>query len=308
MLAISVLQSTIFVLPMLFHFASNSPIFGMQHNGSGVFKAEGVIGINTVFSQFLHKSTIQFRHFDTIQEAVHPVEFPGYPVNCKALPMQNSIDHHLPVTAIKGHPLNHSAAHINPIKTLVNAIKVHGHHTGEALQDQRVGLSVCWQVPQVIAVAEDKVGWDVTVLTAAVAVRLSEKSRGAFTNIGADSVLTDLAAHAWCLRTLVDIVACFAVRHEAVAGATAADKAGGRVGAIVITVMDGWVCAFIDTYSQRHIISTTLFKSSGKTLILSDQSIHGERKQYVLFVFLTFYLFFFCLFRSKSFFYQYTVL
>lgn len=308
MLAISVLQSTIFVLPMLFHFASNSPIFGMQHNGSGVFKAEGVIGINTVFSQFLHKSTIQFRHFDTIQEAVHPVEFPGYPVNCKALPMQNSIDHHLPVTAIKGHPLNHSAAHINPIKTLVNAIKVHGHHTGEALQDQRVGLSVCWQVPQVIAVAEDKVGWDVTVLTAAVAVRLSEKSRGAFTNVGADSVLTDLAAHAWCLRTLVDIVASFAVRHEAVAGATAADKAGGRVGAIVITVMDGWVCAFIDTYSQRHIISTTLLKSSGKGSY-PVRPIYSWREKTICIICVLNFLFILCLsFQIKKFFYQYTVL
>lgn len=68
-------------------FAPNSPIFGMQHNGSWVFEAEGIIGINTVFSQFLHKSTIQFRHFEAIQKAVHPVQFSGYPVNSKALPM-----------------------------------------------------------------------------------------------------------------------------------------------------------------------------------------------------------------------------
>lgn len=130
----------------------------MKHDGSGVFEAEGVIGINTVFSQLPHKSPIQLRHFETVQEAVHPVELPCYPVDCKAFPMQNSIDHHLPVSAIKEHPLDHSAAHVDPIETLVDSVKVHGHHAGQALQDQRVGLPVCRQVPQVVTVAEDKVG------------------------------------------------------------------------------------------------------------------------------------------------------
>lgn len=85
-----------------------------------------------------------------------------------------------------------------------------------------------------------------------MAVRLPEESRGTFANVGADGVLTDLAAHTRRLRTLVDIVTGFSVGHEAVAGTTGADEAGGRVGAVVVTVMDGRVCAFIDTYSRRQ--------------------------------------------------------
>lgn len=225
----------------------------MQHNGPGVFKAVTVIGIDAVLCQFLHKSTIQFRYFKTIQEAVGPVEFSAYPVHCEALPMQNSIDHHLSVAAIEGHPLNHSAADVNPIKMLFDAIKVQGHHAGQALQHHGVSLSIRGQVPQVVEVAEDKVGRDVAVLTAGVAVRLSEESRSTLTDVGAQSVLTDLAAHARGLCTLVDVVTRFFVRHEAVARATGTDEAGGCVGAIVVTVMDGWVCAFIDTCSQRSI-------------------------------------------------------
>ncbi|TNN64427.1 hypothetical protein EYF80_025377 [Liparis tanakae] len=197
----------------------------MQHNGSGVFKAVGVVGIDAVFSQFPLKSTVQFRHLETIQEAVHPVQFSGHPVNGKALPMRNAVDHHLSVAASEGHPLNHSPVYIDPIKTLVDAVKVQGHHAGQALQDQRVGLSVRGQVPEVVAVAEDEVGRDVAVLAAAVAVRLSEESRGTLAHVGADGVLADLAAHARRLRTLVDVVARFAVGHEAVAGATGADEA-----------------------------------------------------------------------------------
>jgi len=57
--------------------------------------------------------------------------------------MQNSIDHHLFVTAIKEHPLYHSAAHVNPIKALVDTIKVQSNDTGQVLQNERVGLPVC---------------------------------------------------------------------------------------------------------------------------------------------------------------------
>lgn len=71
-----------------------------------------------------------------------------------------------------------------------------------------------------------------------MAVWLSQESRGTFTHVGADGVLADLTAHSGCLRTLVDVITRFAVRHEAVARATGADEAGGRVSAVVITVMD----------------------------------------------------------------------
>lgn len=55
--------------------------------------------------------------------------------------------------------------------------------------------------------------------------------------------------------------------------------------------MDGWVCAFIDTYSQRSIISAKLIK-------LSDQCIHRERKQKLLIYSIIYYSFF----RTNSFF------
>lgn len=71
-----------------------------------------------------------------------------------------------------------------------------------------------------------------------MAVWLSQESRSTFTNEGADGVLADLTAHSGCLCALIDVITRFAVRHEAVAQAAGADKAGGRVSAVVITVMD----------------------------------------------------------------------
>lgn len=163
--------------------------------------------------------------------------------------MQNSINHHLSVTAIVMHPFYHSAAHINPIETLVDAIKVRGHHTGQTLQNERIGHPICWQIPQVVAVAEDQVRWNVAVLTAAAPIRLSEETWSTLAHVGTNCVFTQLTAHAGGLCTLVDIVARFAVRHEAVARTTGAYKASRCVGAIVIAVVNGWVCALIDTYS-----------------------------------------------------------
>lgn len=232
------------LLPLI---ATDSPIFRVQHNSSGVFKAEGVIGVHAVLSQFPHKSTVQFRHFHAVQETVHPVEFPRYPVDGQALPVQDAVDHRLPVATVEVHPLDHPAVHVDPIQSLVDAVEVHGHHAGQALQDQGVGLAVCRQVPQVVAVAEDEVRRDVAILTAAVSVRLAEETRGALANVGADGVLAHLTAHARRLSAFVDIVARFAVRHETVAMATGADEARGRVGAVVIAVVDGRVRAFIDT-------------------------------------------------------------
>lgn len=226
---------------------NSSPVFGMQNNTPGVFKAVGVIAINAMFGQFLDKATIQFRHFKAIQEAVHPVEFPPDPVNRQALSMQNSFDHLLSVAAVEKHPLYHSAAHINPIETFVDAVKVQSDRAGQALQNERVGLPVRWQVPQVVAVAEDEVGRDVAVLSAAASVRLSEKSRRALAHVGANGVFTDLAANAGCLCALIDIVACFAVGHEAVTWTAGADEAGGCVCAVVVAVVNGWVRTLIDT-------------------------------------------------------------
>lgn len=164
--------------------------------------------------------------------------------------MQNPADNHFSVAAIIGHSLDHSAAHIDPIKPLVNAIKVQSHHAGQPLQDERVGGPVCRQVPQVITVAEDEVRGDVAVLAAATAVWLSQESGSTFADVGADGVLADLAAHSGALSTLVDVVARLAVGHEAVSPATGADEAGGRVGAVVIAVMDRRVRAFVHTYSR----------------------------------------------------------
>lgn len=209
----------------------------MQHNGSGVFKAVGIVGINTMLDQFPHKPPIQLGHFKTVQCAVYPVEFPPYPVDCKPFAVYDPVDNHLSVTAVKVHPLYNSPAHINPIEALVDTIKVEGNHTVHVLQDQRVRLTVRRQVPQVVAVAEDEVRGDVAVLTASVAVRLPQVTRGTLAHVGSYSVFAHLAAHTRSLFTLVHIVASLAVRHEAVAQATSAEKPRGCVGAVVITVV-----------------------------------------------------------------------
>lgn len=218
----------------------------MQHDSPGVFKAEGVVGIDAVLGQLLHKPPVQLRHLEAIQEAVHPVELPSHPVHSEALAVQHSVHHHLPVGAVEEHSLRHPAVHVDPIQTLVHAVKVQGHHAGQALQDERVGLAVGRQVPQVVAVAEDEVRRDVAVLPTAVAVRLPEVPRGAFADVRAHGVLADLAAHSGRLSALVQVVAGLAVGHEPVAGAADADEAGGRVGAVVVTVVDGRVGAFVD--------------------------------------------------------------
>lgn len=218
----------------------------MQHNGPGVFKAEGVVGINAVLGQLLHEPPVQLGHLQAIYEAVHPVEFPGHPVNSEALTVQNPIHHHLPAGAVQEHPFYHPATHVNPIQTLVHAVKVHGHHAGQALQDERVGLAIRRQVPQVVAVAEDEVRRDSAVLPTAVAIRLPQVPRCAFADVRADGVLADLAAHGGRLGALVQVVAGLPVGHELVAGAAGANEAGGRVCAVVVTVVDRRVGAFVD--------------------------------------------------------------
>lgn len=218
----------------------------MQHDGPGVFKAEGVVGVDAVLGQLLHEPPIELGHLEAIQEAVHPVELPGHPVDGKALTVQDPVHHHLPVGAVEEHPLHHPAVHVNPVQTLFHAVKVHGHHAGQTLQDERVGVAVRRQVPQVVAVAEDEVRRDVAVLPTAVAVRLPQVTRGALADVRADCVLADLAAHGGRLGTLVQVVAGLPVGHESVARAAGADEAGGRVGAVVVTVVDGRVGAFVD--------------------------------------------------------------
>lgn len=225
---------------------ANVPVFRMQHDGSGVFKAEGVVGVDAVLGQLLHEPPVQLGHLETIQEAVHPVELPGHPVDGEALAVQNSVHHHLPVGAVEEHPLHHPAVHVDPIQAPFHAVKVHGHHAGQALQDERVGVAVRRQVSQVVAVAEDEVRRDVAVLTTAAAVGLPQVPRGALADVRAHGVLADLAAHGGRLGALVQVVAGLAVGHEPVPGAAGADEAGGRVGAVVVTVVDGWVGAFVD--------------------------------------------------------------
>lgn len=161
--------------------------------------------------------------------------------------MQNPIDNDLPVTAVERHPLDHSTVYVDPIEALVNAIEVQSDHAGQALQNERVGLPICRQIPQIIAVAEDEVRRDVAVLTAAASVWLSEESWRALAHVGANGVFADLTAHARCLCAFIDIVARFAVGHQTVAGTAGAYEAGGRVSAVVITVVNGQVSAFIDT-------------------------------------------------------------
>lgn len=219
----------------------------MQHDGSWVFKAEGVVIVDAVLGQLLHESPVQLRHLKTIQEAVHPVELPGHPVHSEALPVQNSIHHHLPAGAVEEHPFHHPAVHVNPIKTFFHAVKVHGHNAGQALQDERVGMAVRRQVPQVVAVAEDEVRRDVAVLPTAVAIRLPQVPRRAFADVRADGVLADLAAHGRRLGALVQVVAGLSVGHQPVAVMASADEAGGCVGAVVVTVVDRRVGAFVDT-------------------------------------------------------------
>lgn len=79
-----------------------------------------------------------------------------------------------------------------------------------------------------------------------MAVRLPQVPRSAFADVRADGVLADLAAHGRRLAALVQVVAGLPVGHKAVAGVTGADEAGGGVGAVVVTVVDGRVCAFVD--------------------------------------------------------------
>lgn len=91
--------------------------------------------------------------------------------------------------------------------------------------------------------------------------------------MGTNCVFTQLTAHAGGLCTLVDIVARFAVRHEAVARTTGAYKASRCVGAIVIAVVNGWVCALIDTASflvavVRAVITPVTHLAQGDTVTI----------------------------------------
>lgn len=90
-----------------------------------------------------------------------------------------------------------------------------------------------------------------------------------------------MTAHAGGLCTLVDIITCFAVRHEAVTRTTGAYEAGRCVGAIVITVVNGRVRAFIDTTSfliavVRTVIVPVAHLAQGDTVtIVTSELLRG---------------------------------
>ncbi len=165
--------------------------------------------------------------------------------------MQNSIDHNLSSRPVKEHPLQHPPAHVDPVQASVHPIEVQRHHAGEALQNERVGLAVRRQVAQIVAVAEDQVRADVAVLPAAASVGFTEEAWRTLAHVRAHGVLAHLAAHAGRDRALVHIVARFVVGHEAVTVATGADEAGGSVGAVVVAVVHGWVCALVDAWDNK---------------------------------------------------------
>lgn len=46
----------------------------VKGNSSGVIKAEGVVGIQTVLSQLAAESAIKLRNREAIQVGIHPIE------------------------------------------------------------------------------------------------------------------------------------------------------------------------------------------------------------------------------------------
>lgn len=50
------------------------PILRVKGNSSGVIKAEGVVGIQTVLGQLATVSTIKVRDGEAIQVGIHPIE------------------------------------------------------------------------------------------------------------------------------------------------------------------------------------------------------------------------------------------
>lgn len=160
--------------------------------------------------------------------------------------MQNPVHHRFSARPVKEHPLQHPPAHVNPVQAFVHAIEVQSDHAAEALQNERIGLAICRKIAQIVAIAEDQVRVDVAVLPAAAAIRFTEEAWRALADVRAHGVLAHLTAHAGCDGALIHIVACFVIGHETVTGATGADEAGGCVGAVVVAVVHGRVCALID--------------------------------------------------------------
>lgn len=48
----------------------------MNNNGSGILKAESIVGIHTPIHQFFPESSIKFRDIETISVGIYPVQFP----------------------------------------------------------------------------------------------------------------------------------------------------------------------------------------------------------------------------------------
>lgn len=218
----------------------------MHYNGSGILKAVRVINIHTVFCQLPHKPPIKLRHFHAVEKAVDPVQLPPDPVDRQAFSVQKPVHHHLSARPVKEHPLQHPPTHVNPVQASVDSIKVQSDHAAEALQDEGIGLAIRGKIAQIVAIAKDQIRGDVAVLPAAAAVGFTEEARRTLTHVRAHGVLTHLTAHTGSDRALVHIVARCFIGHETKPGTTGADEAGGCVGAVVVAVVHGRVCAFID--------------------------------------------------------------
>lgn len=99
----------------------------------------------------------------------------------------------------------------------------------------------------VVAIGVQHVRVDAAVLAAGAAVRFTDVSRGALTEVRTDGVFTNLAADSRRGQTLINVLTGLAVWHELVAGVAGAVVAGGGVCADLGALVDLGIITLVDT-------------------------------------------------------------
>lgn len=107
-------------------------------------------------------------------------------------------------------------------------------------------MAICGEISQIVTVAKNEIGVDVTVLPAALSIWFSDVAWGTLTDVGAHYILTLLTTDKGRLLAFINIITTPFVRHKLVTRTTRTIETGEGVGAVLVTATEPRVIALVN--------------------------------------------------------------
>lgn len=110
-------------------------------------------------------------------------------------------------------------------------------------------MAICSEISQIVTVAKNEIGLDVTVLPAALSVWFSDVAWGTLTDVGAHYILTHLTTDKGCLLAFINVIATPFVSQKLVTRKTRTIETGEGVRAVLVTATEPRVTALVNATS-----------------------------------------------------------